>query len=376
MQKLIAEFEMSTPGYVGAGVDQLEMRAASLRGVLRFWWRALMCHKYESDINGLRQAEASLFGSTAGQGMVHFLPVRGVTSPGEPGLLTDRFPGLKYLGYGLQSRHGWQHSWTFELPMVFRGTDAEELEASLKVLGLIGGAGARSRRGFGSLSLLRLQRDGEVRWTLPPDLEAWKKGWREVMAWARLDGLPETHEYPRFTSLGSMTRIHLLATGPDPVRLLDAVGQEFQRYRSYGRGGQVLRGPAEKNFPGDHDLMLNALNGTRRPDHAPERTIFGLPHPYHFSNSRLDGRVTSSSQRRASPLFFHVQKLSSSYAALAAILPADFSTEDKLRIVGRSDSYRVSAAIEPFYPVIERFITGNRADSGEFRFPSQERLWP
>ena len=62
MKKITFEIETITPMFLaGAEQGKAELRAASIKGVLRFWWRAL---QVEPDINELRQKEAGIFGSS------------------------------------------------------------------------------------------------------------------------------------------------------------------------------------------------------------------------------------------------------------------------------------------------------------------------
>lgn len=61
MGKLTFTVEVLTPGFIsGADQDEVEVRSASLRGLLRWWWRA----GQEGDTPALADAESQLFGSS------------------------------------------------------------------------------------------------------------------------------------------------------------------------------------------------------------------------------------------------------------------------------------------------------------------------
>ncbi|MEJ5284413.1 MAG: type III-B CRISPR module RAMP protein Cmr1 [Brevinematales bacterium] len=64
VEKLEFECEIITPMFLsGANQSECELRPASIKGALRFWWRALYGINY-SDIGKLKEAELDLFGST------------------------------------------------------------------------------------------------------------------------------------------------------------------------------------------------------------------------------------------------------------------------------------------------------------------------
>jgi CRISPR-associated protein Cmr1 len=73
MTKLTAEFKIVTPLFVGgANPQSSELRVPSIKGVLRFWWRALALGRLHS-VKGVRAEEARIFGSTKGQSSVKLL---------------------------------------------------------------------------------------------------------------------------------------------------------------------------------------------------------------------------------------------------------------------------------------------------------------
>ena len=377
MRKLVARFEMTTPSFLG-GMESnlLGLRGPSLRGVLRFWWRTLMFSRYQQDLLTMRQHEDKLFGSSAvGTGQVQFLPVQALTDPHSLFLdaVTSHDDGLTYLAYGVKQRQAIAAPLVFDLPLVVRSSTDGSVREALILLGMLGGIGARSRRGWGSLSLQQLEEDGQVTWQAPQDRTALEAVWRGLAGNEATADMART-ALPPFTVLSSWSRIYLLETGNDALTILNHVGEEFQRYRSFGRHGKVAGRPAEQNFRQDHDLMLGAIQQTP-PTRAPERTIFGLPHNYWFSSTKRKASVTSSNQRRASPLFLHVQKMADTYAVIAGILPAVF-IPDKFLKIKATKSYNVPADLTSYYPRIEQFVTGTHPQDHTQRFPQEVSLWP
>ena len=65
MHKLQADFKIVTPIFMsGANQDDVELRPPSIKGVLRFWWRALAYSKFDNKMEDLHKEEEKLFGST------------------------------------------------------------------------------------------------------------------------------------------------------------------------------------------------------------------------------------------------------------------------------------------------------------------------
>lgn len=298
-----ATIEVVTPLFLG-GADPartVELRAPSIKGVLRFWWRSLAWSRHGGDLNTIQKEEQEIFG-TAGDdrgslGQSSFgLRTRwlqeSVRLAGtEPRSLTSSRPGASYLGYGIINRGQgnpprpcYEPAGRFELTLLAfkrnQGKPAStkveaELHPSLldavKLFGLLGGLGGRSRRGWGSVMLTGMDNG----WSPPEDLA----GYRDELA-AILGGTAGAPEAP-YSGFGKGARLHVFGVGADALAVLDQLGQAYQAFR---------REPGNRSF------------------------IFGLPH------SRFKG----DAERRASPLLFHVHKLKDQYAVAATFLRAPF----------------------------------------------------
>lgn len=101
--------------------------------------------------------------------------------------------------------------------------------------------------------------------------------------------------------------------------MLDLLGREMVRFRSWGKNGKVLDGiTSEKLFKDDHDLMKGGARA-----HHPRRVAFGLPHNYGKAREDQVGPADGW-DRRASPLFIHIHELPGEALALLSFLPARF----------------------------------------------------
>lgn len=347
-----ARYRLTTPLFCGgADPEVAELRLPSFKGVLRFWWRALAWSRCSGDLAQIQQEEEQLFGSTrTGQAQV-LMRLVAPTSPeqiSKDKVLTvakgDRQVvgmGARYLGYGLMGAYGANAGVLsrggvlapLEFTVQLRATGLnpnlqETLVQALIALGTLGGMGSRSRRGYGSLVIRSLTVDGESPrlasasepWSAPCDATELASAIAELQRQANRSGLPE------YTALSSDAR-HVVLTADDcrePLHLLDRVGREMVRERSWGRrqdDQSLILGniPSEKNFRHDHDLMKR--RNEQRTTH-PERIAFGLPHNY--GGMGQVGPAQKELDRRASPLLIHIHQCGSRPVAVVSFLPARF----------------------------------------------------
>ncbi|WP_053959474.1 type III-B CRISPR module RAMP protein Cmr1 [Sulfobacillus thermosulfidooxidans] len=386
MQTLEVTYQLVTPAFLeGFKTEKkyMRIREMSIKGLIRFWWRALAYPLYGHDIATLHNREADLFGSTKQNSSVLFLPsedegfvVEESSKPFEP------YKGIQYLGYGLLPQNDKQPippyikvPWHFTIRLLSKTDFDPLLINAFKILGLIGGMGRRSRRGFGSLSIVNIKHQGKVLWESPKTLTDLTRTLQDI-----LPSPNPANSVLTYTAFGSQTAIYFLAHGSHVFKLWDEVGRQFQMYRSFGRNGKVGSIPAEKNFRDDHDLMQQALN--HEPvKQAPRRSIFGLPHNYWFSSGgQLMVTPRGAGDRRASPLMLHLHQLTpEEYVVLASVFPAKFlpGAEPKIGIrVKNSTDISVPGSIEQDYPVINEFITGKVAKAQTSRFPEARCIWP
>jgi CRISPR-associated protein Cmr1 len=343
-----ARYRVVTPLFCGGAnpVSSSELRLPSLKGVLRFWWRALAWSRFAGDLDEIKRHEDRLFGSTStGQAQVLMRlggsPECAVLERGEVLTTLDDSPvgdGARYLGYGVMEAFDSHKKGTrkgqliracipgplsFPVHLRCRDLDAEDavqLSDALRAVGLLGGLGAKSRKGYGSLVLERLTEDGVECWTPPSDVDDLKRAIRGLHGTRVSDGLPE------FTAISAGSRHILLSGGKaEPLELLDLVGREMVRYRSWGHDGKILGSvDSERNFKDDHDLM----DSGQRKGH-PRRIAFGLPHNYGPGKGKEVGPKDSGLDRRASPLFIHIHECGGEPVAVLSFLPARFLPEKR-----------------------------------------------
>lgn len=384
-RRLVAEFLVTTPMFIGDGMQQaVSIRPPSLKGALRFWWRALQWPRlYQqsganqtSALERLHQEEAALFGLASNRG------AKGSESGGKARFnlrVEDehscvyfpqeeaREPSFKYLlGQGLfppgkppkggLKRHAIKPDSCFAVILIGRlgrlaPTDKQwkSLEQALLVFGLLGGLGSRARKGLGSVSIQSLT--GGTR-SAPGSKEDYCRVLEELLTPLRLAEVP----LPPFTAFSGKSRLDISLTGGDAMdamKVLNELGNQQQLYRSYRRNDRVNGQQAKPNFSFDHDDVLEVAKGDK-PVRAPQRMVFGLPHNYHYSSIKVDVSITPPDRdrnRRGSPLFSHIHQFSDgSCLGVQLILPAVFLHSDDRSLIFTRTLHKKNGKKDPKPP--------------------------
>jgi CRISPR-associated protein Cmr1 len=156
-----AEFtlESLTPIFMrGADQSKAEIRAASIKGLMRWWFRALAGSYFGDDVEGLRKAEEYVFGSTGRKSgvIIEIAEIEGGLKSFNELNPADQ---LRYLWFSvnLLARKGemkFYYPSGTKFTIVVKSSDEAFFNialASLWALVSLGGVGFRSRRGAGSL---------------------------------------------------------------------------------------------------------------------------------------------------------------------------------------------------------------------------------
>ncbi len=397
-----ATYHVVTPMFCG-GVDSeisAELRPASFKGVLRFWWRALAWSRLKGDLEKIKRQEDELFGSAAGgQSRVSMRLIgsvaHAVKTRGEVLTLNKKVVdvGARYLGYGVMEAFNSQRKGTsagqltracllppfrFTIKARVREGGWDEaaytgalatLEDALICLGTLGGMGAKSRKGYGSLVLQSLYVGGEPRWSPPTGMVELRDSLARFRCETVYGRLPE---YPEYTAFSPKARHVLMSSDKDrAIDLLDLIGKELLLYRSWGRNGKVLGRVAEKNFKDDHDLMKR-----RRRNEHPRRIAFGLPHNYGKWPSDQVRPKNGKFDRRASPLFIHIHECGKTPVVVLSFLPARFLPKNASDIAVGEDVVPQMCEADLFRPIedfLERLMD---PDKRQRSFQLAERALP
>jgi len=367
MQKLEVRLKTVTPLFLGGAEpnNRAELRAPSIKGALRFWYRAI-------DLD-YRNNEGKIFGST-GEGQAKFLlkiSEKDIKMVAAGNAQWDRTK-TAYLGYGpitrdsrlkksVTTRPYIKSGSTFKLSLCFNPNITEperaKVERALWAFLTLGGLGSRSRKGFGSLMVKNIKYINVESSKLPP----WQFETKDDLSRAIesfLKPFAKDKQFPAslpqhtcFSRASRCIVVHEAQTGEDALEWL---GNEMLSYRSFKS--------REKRFQGDHDLMRNYLAQGTTPSNPPLRAAFGLPHNYFFTSlnyakGSVDFMDHGKAGRRASPVIFHIQELNNDKSCVVAtFLPAQLiPKKEQVRISGNRQR-PVNISLPNDFSAVEGFI--------------------
>jgi len=314
---LTATYKIITPMFIGdAAQNATDISPASIKGALRFWWRALNWGQIRSNIQSDRIAlqrlhleESELFGSSADNGKAAKFTLR-IVEPEKISKSRQRdWPkggndSSGYLGMGLWEsgkleegnyqphREYIAENQVFTIHLIYSEL-AKELKESLEDMliawGLLGGLGSRARRAFGSVALKTLNKQSyEFK-----DKNTYQLAVQKLFKKYRLNDVA----HPPFSAFCSNTQF-----GLNDFLSKDA------------RSAHAKLGLAFKNYRG----QPSDLRGSKK-------RVFGLP---------LTGATKAEEDaRRASPLFFHIHPISHQFVTSILYMPANFHYDSGLSTV-------------------------------------------
>lgn len=316
---------LATPAFLAGAQQQqggdCDLRPATLRGLLRWWWRTM--HAAHLDRTALRKLETVVWGDAENGGALA-VSVEGAVRPAvKPFDFKDRFrpkrefaqahelesaprnttQGLFYGSYGMDEKKGQRHyaapgaRWTVvlaarkgRLPDGDRSIEAAEIlrqgEAALWLLCHYGGVGSKARKGFGSFA------DVEV-----SDLATINDCKRRGAAFRRVSGFSERSRDPvRSSSLEDMLDLEVETPWKNWWFAIDQLGsaaQAFARENAHKERKKALGLPRKVHGPRDQPM-----GHQNRDKHTPPKRLSAGGHqrhaaPVHYHLSpRADGALT------------------------------------------------------------------------------------
>jgi len=334
---------------------EAELRAASIRGVLRFWFRAMMGGLTQGDWTKVASLEAAVFGNTerASRVRIRVVPIdlRVVKPDGPPvaleaGFFYLGFPFYQWAGRGQYRllRAYFEPGSAFRLDFSLRpGPDGELLErilwGTLWLWTHMGGLGARSRRGFGGVQVRSETPDLGLKFKPPPKplqlVEHFRGGLRwiesafrefaerqEVRAAGSI--FTPSDSRPPFSSLAKWRAV-LVTRGNwnDWQGVLADLGRFIRCFRN--QSPTDLRRPT----PDYSRVVARYLRNVSVASWDLTNDAFGLPIQFRSSSRGLSATLTwrlenEDYDRRASPLMVRLLRLGGRYAVVLLLLESEF----------------------------------------------------
>jgi len=149
MEKVKIECEIVTPLFLhGADGETPEIRIPSIKGIMRYWWRAI---NYDNDLNSLRTKEGELFGSSDNNKQSKsnlIIKLEKVFN-----LKSQKETMLKHK----EKSHSANAFTAGKFILILMSKNNIEYYKNLFILTtILGGFGKRSRRGFGSIRVTKI----------------------------------------------------------------------------------------------------------------------------------------------------------------------------------------------------------------------------
>lgn len=311
MEKITFECETITPMFLaGADGQRPELRAPSIKGALRFWWRAM---RGEMPPHLILEKETQLFGGIGKDNSGQKSKVRIKTKVLKQKVKNppDRFKysGVNYLLYStyLNNRQAF-YDLRFELTLT--SFDSDALENAIKAFWLLenlGGLGTRNRRGGGSFKVGSVT-PNETWELLSPNysnLDTFSNHFSSYLDKLKKENHVKSLANTTYCNFSGCSIYVIPERFSSALDALDYLGIEFQDFRS-------RRSP-------DYDIVKDFIqNGTI--NSTVERSAFGLPLSFRYRSLNNDSANIEPSDkdtnRSASSILLRVTKINNSFYPL------------------------------------------------------------
>lgn len=154
METITFHCKVITPMFLaGADGQTPELRAPSIKGAMRFWWRALNGHL---GVKELREKEEAIFGGTNTGGRSKVL-IRVLQSP--KNISVNELLPHKVKEWHRSPKECFPEDEEFTLKISLvpnKAINLKQIRSLFEVFALLGGLGKRSRRGVGSFQIYKI----------------------------------------------------------------------------------------------------------------------------------------------------------------------------------------------------------------------------
>lgn len=286
MQSITFECEVITPMFLaGADGSTPELRPPSIKGALRFWWRALNGHL---ELHELKKREDEIFGGPSGRSKVSLR----VREPDNPIYIEGKnLKGFKldYLFFTFlhhkvnKKRKGFDEGTEFHVTFKSRNLKAiNEFIKAFWLLTYLGALGTRSRRGLGAFKVKSVYTNSEslINWTSKFNIDKLDFDFINSLKQKNNNGSSSSTN----TEFASLNRAMIYASEKGEEYSNDALG--------------VLE-----------DLLIDLrVSDDFTISDLDKKAAFGLPIMVRFPGSKPLELNLEKNERRASPLFISVYK--------------------------------------------------------------------
>lgn len=382
MTCLTFRLQVITPLFLsGADQQAAELRPPSIRGALRFWFRAMMGGMVGGDWQKVKQLEAQLFGDT-NQASGLTIRVNALPLPLEPWNFRER--GIVYLGYGLSGSRTTparvyvnvtqDSPYEFDLLLLYQDRRMQGvIVGTLWLLTQFGGLGARTRRGFGGLEISQhaanLPHDMQGLFALPqePLGNSLQENLRKVRnLFAEFAGTTNIQEpvdpaFPVISKDHWVCRL-LNQSFASWQEAMNWIGEEFRKYREDRARGSHTRTTSRGSFSYYISKDYDEAKKLAIPGQSPSQLrlpIFGLPLQFQFQSVGKTIRVVGEKhERRSSPLHIRIRRFATSYRVCLSCFKSHFlSDQEQLRVEDVGNPQRYAVVPGPTWQALDDFLS-------------------
>ena len=303
-----------------------ELRPPSIKGALRFWWRAMHGHL---PIKDFKEKEGALFGDTNQRSRI---VVRCLADP--PNIQNaqryNNFAGVNYLWYSA-FMNNLQYVTDFKFDVILRAKNASDLQNAAYAFWLLanfGALGSRARRGAGNFVVTHIHDSQQllngfdflsIYQNLPDTVNQLEANLQFLQT--HFGTTPTT----TVTDLNTFSNFELYQVDyrdNEALRALNRLGMSYQQFRDGRVPTNVL---AHRDYQAVKDFITNSVT-----PHTIEKANFGLPIMYRYrslngKNALIQG---NDYNRSASSLIFRMLKSTDGYFPIllnfnSRLLPAN-----------------------------------------------------
>ncbi|MHA1265530.1 MAG: type III-B CRISPR module RAMP protein Cmr1 [Candidatus Helarchaeota archaeon] len=379
MEEITLELESVTPVFI-AGADQRSienegLRAPSLRGAMRWWFRAVaggVKFSYgDLDLNSVIKEEERIWGTDDKRSKVSLSVVsRNLNISTFQNVKKE---GIRYLSYGLFKRPYTDLGSQFGIRILFRyivsDEEKEKVIATLWLLLNLGNVGSKSRKGFGGLRVTNNVTISGIEFKNPSSLkeleEYLKNNLKEcirIFGWGGRTPMNKSlPKYPIIAPYYWKMKI-LYNTYNSAIDAINYIGKKIRKYREDrdNSSARPIRPTGKGTFlywvTRDYSSVKSIY--TKGSPSTPPGSIFGLPHQFQFRSINQKAVVKGTEHdRRASPLYIKIWKLGNNrFAVGLQLFKSLFLPENKLRISALQNPNIKADVNLPSYSYLENFL--------------------
>ncbi len=365
MDKVKFSCQIITPMFMfGASPLEPELRPASIKGMMRFWWRAM---RTEDNMEALREREENIFGGIGGKaGKSKVRIIVNADTCGSANLSSSwdlikygwvqskngrpykkplkGFEGVHYLFYPMflstQERPCFAPGATFEITILSQCKDA--LKNALAAFWLsvnLGGFGSRSRRGAGNVAVKSVDNNDLIK-SCGLDFIPGSLGAENLAAWIMAN---------------VCTASSIINNGKEVAFTSKYSNLSFSRL--------LVSRRSESNWHGAIDDLGRKYKTFRGKNkhHVFETAAFGLPVMHRSNKTRVQGRQGKEIvTRRSSPLIFKIWKTGENIYHWGALrLSGEFLSEGGVISEGFRTQKPEYTLLEEFWHLLKGFAQEN-----------------